>query len=721
MSKRKILSAILALAMVFSAVSAFTFPITASATVPSDVVWKQVYFQDFEDGGAKPEFTKSGTSSAWASNGAYGHDFTNADQYNLGDYTLILKQRKNITTKATMKTDPNDSDTPINGKVPAGKLGKVKISFNIAKLFEDGTATRISIVGDDSNGAQQEQTNILIIKRYSLYYTADYSSLDWSNSTWHMVDIYVDCENDVYDFVYDGTTILQNQALDYDYASIYGVNFNADTGSSSAKTGDYYTYLDNISFSVIADTYPVTLNTNGGTVNAGNITSYTETVGATLPTNVTKSGATFAGWYEQSSFTGSAVTAIPTSATGSKTFYAKWDASVTLKKNGGTVNAGDISQYTEGVGATLPTDITRDGYTFGGWYDNSSFTGSAVTSIPSNATGNKTFYAKWTTNGTWDKVLDVTFESGNEATGLPWSSYFTEDASGRSRVPDDVDYTNNTGDNLGSTVKRIAGTYGTGRTLVLNGASSPLYTGNASAGKADIVRISFDLAQNTSDEKEAHIQLVGSVGGETVTTGMDYGKNRFLFVKSGRLYAQDQDSDNAQNLHSFNTSKWHKIVVEINCMTDTYDVYVYDGGEYDGRFAAGYSLPFDFDAIYGISVTAKKGGTDGVTQQVFVDNVRYYVPGDNASITNESYSAGTLTATVNVDANPDFGNTIALAAYYDAALKNFAGVALADVTGASSYNMTITNLTQSPYIIKALIWNLEDLSPSAGYAEKTLE
>ena len=35
------------------------------------------------------------------------------------------------------------------------------------------------------------------------------------------------------------------------------------------------------------------------------------------------------------------------------------------------------------------------GHTFDGWYDNASFSGSPVTGIPANSTGDKTFYAKW--------------------------------------------------------------------------------------------------------------------------------------------------------------------------------------------------------------------------------------------------------------------------------------------------------------------------------------
>ena len=43
-------------------------------------------------------------------------------------------------------------------------------------------------------------------------------------------------------------------------------------------------------------------------------------------------------------------------------------------------------------------DITRGGYTFAGWYEDSGFSGSPVTEISRTDTGDKTFYAKWKQN-----------------------------------------------------------------------------------------------------------------------------------------------------------------------------------------------------------------------------------------------------------------------------------------------------------------------------------
>ena len=150
-----------------------------------------------------------------------------------------------------------------------------------------------------------------------------------------------------------------------------------------------------------APTYAVTLHTNGGTINSGNVTGYTYGVGATLPTDVTRTGYTFKGWYDNEGLTGFPIAAIGDTETGNKEYWAKWEANaytVTLNTNGGTINNGNVTEYTYGVGATLPTDVTRTGYTFKGWYDNENLTGSPVTAISNTETGNKEYWAKWEIN-----------------------------------------------------------------------------------------------------------------------------------------------------------------------------------------------------------------------------------------------------------------------------------------------------------------------------------
>ena len=119
-----------------------------------------------------------------------------------------------------------------------------------------------------------------------------------------------------------------------------------------------------------APTYAVTLNTNGGTINRGNVTGYTYGVGATLPTadDMTYTGHTFKGWYDNESLTGSPMTAIGGTETGNKEYWAKWEINqytITVKPENGKADITITQDY--GTAITAPADPTREGYTFTGW------------------------------------------------------------------------------------------------------------------------------------------------------------------------------------------------------------------------------------------------------------------------------------------------------------------------------------------------------------------
>ena len=171
-----------------------------------------------------------------------------------------------------------------------------------------------------------------------------------------------------------------------------------DCKRTSIATTDY----GNVTFlaKYIPNTYTVTLNTNEGTINAGEINSYTFGVGATLPIDVTKENYTFLGWFDNEGLTGTAVTTIPTNATGDKTYWAKWENNVvtpdpilytvTFNANGGQ-EVSPITQTSEGAAITLPTP-TRDSYEFNGWYIHGTIYDAGDTYTP---TANTTAYAIW--------------------------------------------------------------------------------------------------------------------------------------------------------------------------------------------------------------------------------------------------------------------------------------------------------------------------------------
>ena len=70
---------------------------------------------------------------------------------------------------------------------------------------------------------------------------------------------------------------------------------------------------------------------------------------------------------------------------------------VVMVVNGGEL-ASELTSYTYGAGATLPTDIEKVGHTFAGWYASDDFTGEPTTAISNTDLGEKTFYAKWNAN-----------------------------------------------------------------------------------------------------------------------------------------------------------------------------------------------------------------------------------------------------------------------------------------------------------------------------------
>ena len=155
---------------------------------------------------------------------------------------------------------------------------------------------------------------------------------------------------------------------------------DGDTGNFfmwRGSNGKFYVPGDSVPADVTAltvqwtvPTYAVTLHPNGGTINSGNVTGYTYGVGVTLPTadDMTNTGHTFKGWYDNENLTGSPVTAIGGTEMGNKEYWAKWEINqytITVKPENGKADITITQDY--GTNITAPADPTREGYTFMGW------------------------------------------------------------------------------------------------------------------------------------------------------------------------------------------------------------------------------------------------------------------------------------------------------------------------------------------------------------------
>ncbi len=150
----------------------------------------------------------------------------------------------------------------------------------------------------------------------------------------------------------------------------------------------------------------------------------TDSLTGTTDTTATAAGKAYKGFALNSSASGSKASG-NIAGDGSLTLRLYYDRNVygvTLNANGGTINNGDVKEYAYGVGATLPYNVTKAGYTFEGWYDNENFEGNIVGSVAKDETGNKVFYAKWTPNS-----YTVQFKCGEGAKGSMSSQLFTYD------------------------------------------------------------------------------------------------------------------------------------------------------------------------------------------------------------------------------------------------------------------------------------------------------
>ena len=181
------------------------------------------------------------------------------------------------------------------------------------------------------------------------------------------------------------------------------------------SNGKFYVPGDSVPADVTAltvqwtdPTYAVTLHPNGGTINNGNVTEYIYGVGATLPTadDMTYTGHTFKGWYDNEGLTGDPVTAIGGTEMGNKEYWAKWEINqytITFDTAGGSEIAPITQDY--GTAVTAPEPPAKPGYTFTGWNP------ALPATMPAE---NLTVTAQWTVN-----QYTITFDTADGSAIAP--------------------------------------------------------------------------------------------------------------------------------------------------------------------------------------------------------------------------------------------------------------------------------------------------------------
>jgi uncharacterized repeat protein (TIGR02543 family) len=142
--------------------------------------------------------------------------------------------------------------------------------------------------------------------------------------------------------------------------------------------------------------YSITYNLDGGTNNVTNPATYNVATATITLANATKTGYTFAGWFDAAT-DGNRVNEIALGSTGAKTLYARWTQDtydITYNLDGGTNGANPGTYNVETATITL-ADATKTDYAFAGWFD-AATDGNRVNEIALGSTGDKTLYARWT-------------------------------------------------------------------------------------------------------------------------------------------------------------------------------------------------------------------------------------------------------------------------------------------------------------------------------------
>ena len=205
--------------------------------------------------------------------------------------------------------------------------------------------------------------------------------------------------------IYQGPAKTPSYVFGYSYQSIYsssGLTISSSSGSRSGhlnNPGEYYvcltgspesplTHTLNVQYS--EDVYNVEYSPNNGEPSSFQKLHYGDL--ATAPSDPTRTGYTFQGWY--TSAEGGEKWDFTQPVTSSMTLFAHWKANiytVSFDSDGGSAVESQSVQY--GSKVTQPSDPTRTGYTFQGWYTTKD--GGSKYDFGQTVTDNVTLYARW--------------------------------------------------------------------------------------------------------------------------------------------------------------------------------------------------------------------------------------------------------------------------------------------------------------------------------------
>ena len=274
-----------------------------------------------------------------------------------------------------------------------GGSAKNPISYSVESddiTLKNPSKTGYEFIGWTGSNGEVPQKNITILKGSTgnKNYVANYNLINYTID----YNLKGGSANNPVNYNVESDDIILNKPKKTGYTftgwtGSNGENSQKEVIISKGSIGNK-SYVANYS----VNKYVVNYNTNGG----NNIESVEVAYGTDIPkpANPSKSGYKFVGWYSDVNLTTEFnFNKMPANDI---TIYAKWtknDIVINYVLNGGINNSNNPSLLTTGQEVLLH-DPSKAGYSFDGWYTDSSFN-NRIDSISNSVDYDITIYAKW--------------------------------------------------------------------------------------------------------------------------------------------------------------------------------------------------------------------------------------------------------------------------------------------------------------------------------------
>jgi len=505
-----------------------------------------------------------------------------------------------------------------------------------------------------------------------------------------------------------------------------------------------------------ASTYTVTLDRQSGTGGSASVTATYDAAMPSMGTLPTRTGYTFAGYYDATSegtqyYTAGGASARTWNKASAATLYARWTAdtyTVTLDKQSGTGGSSSVVATYDANMPSMGVIPTRTGYVFAGYYDAASggtqyYTATGASARTWNKANTATLYARWTANTNtqykverYEQNADGSYPTNPSATSTYTDG--TTDASKTITAPTVTNYT------YDSTV-----TESTGLTLTINAAGTTVYklyykrntvnltvnTNGGTSGTASQTGLRWGQQITLTAPTRATYNFTGwtvsgtgaSIVGDTLTMGTANTTITANWIQAGVQYKIETYRQNANGTYPTSPTS-SETSYEVANTSKTITASPITNYTYDGTVSGSTGLTLTINAAgttvfklyykrstFNLTVNANAGSGGSGNQTGLLWGSTYTltqptrqgytfsswsVSGAGASISSNVVTIGTADTTVTANWTANTNTAYKVEQYYQAANGTYPSTASATSSytdGTTAANKTVTEPTVTNY------------------------